>query len=110
MTTDSAGRCWLTVDQAAAYSGFSTRTIRQRVYDGDLPAYMPRGSRLLRIDRADLDAMIEHGGRREALADRIRQVLADHGDQLPDLSDEQITVLARLLPRPAVTAGDHDAA
>ena len=32
---------WLTVEQAAEYAGFSTRTIRQRVHDGDLPAYDP---------------------------------------------------------------------
>ena len=94
---------WLTVAEAAAYSGFSTRTIRQRIHDGDLNAYLPRGSRLLRIDRADLDEMIAG---REPLADRIRAVLADHGDELPDLSDEQIRTLARLLPRPAVKAGD----
>jgi excisionase family DNA binding protein len=98
---------WLTVDQAAAYSGFSTRTIRQRIHDGDLPACVPRGSRLLRIDRADVDDMIAG---RESLAARIRRVLADHGDELPDLTDEQITVLARLLPRPRAEAGDGDAA
>lgn len=88
---------WLTVEQAAEYSGFSTRTIRQRVHDGDLPASIPRGSRLLRIDRDDLDEMMAG---REPLAARIRAVLADHGDELPDLSEEQVRALARLLPGP----------
>jgi hypothetical protein len=69
---------------------------------------MPRGSRLLRIERADLDDMIAG---RDSLAARIRRVLADHGDQLPDLTDEQIRALARLLPRPpATSADDGDAA
>ena len=98
---------WLTVAEAAAYSGFSTRTIRQRIKDGDLPAYIPRGSRLLRIDRADLDEMIAG---RETLAARIRRVLAEHGDELPSLSDDQIRVLARLLPPPEVRADDSGAA
>jgi excisionase family DNA binding protein len=93
---------WLTVEQAAEYSGFSTRTIRQRVHDGDLAASVPRGSRVLRIDRADLDDMIAG---RESLAARIRRVLDDHGEELPSLSDDQIRALARLLPRP-----DDDAA
>jgi excisionase family DNA binding protein len=100
---------WLTVTQAAAYTGFSARTIRQRIHDGDLPAYMPRGSRLLRIERADLDDMIAG---RESLTARIRRVLDDHGGELPPLSDEQIRALARLLPRPSAEAGedDHNAA
>jgi excisionase family DNA binding protein len=54
---------WLSVAQCAEVSGFSTRTIRKRIADGVLPAYKPRGSRLLRIDAADLDAMIKAGGR-----------------------------------------------
>lgn len=101
---------WLTVDQAAAYAKLSTRTIRQRIADGDLPAYMPRGSRLLRIDRADLDQMIRQG-RRKSLAAQIRRVMAERGKDWPEPTDEQIREIARLLPRPAsVKAGDHDAA
>ena len=98
---------WLTIAEAGVYAKMSTRTIRQRVRDGDLTAYMPRGSRLLRIDRDDLDAMIAG---RESLATRIRRVLADRGDQLPDLTDDQIRMLARLLPRPSVKAKADDAA
>jgi excisionase family DNA binding protein len=56
-------RRWLTVREAAEYSGFATRTIRKRIAEGVLPAYLPRGSRVLRIDGDDLDAMIIAGGR-----------------------------------------------
>ena len=107
MTEPAPTSRWLTVDQAAEYSGFSTRTIRQRVHDGDLPASIPRGSRLLRIDRGDLDDMM---GGREPLTARIRRVLDDHGDELPPLTDDQVRALARLLPSPRVRAGDGDAA
>lgn len=101
---------WVTVPQAAAYTGYSTRTIRQRIHDGDLPAYMPRGSNELRIDRADLDDMIRQG-RRESLAAQIRRVIAEHGEGWPEPTDEQIRELARLLPRPAaMNASGHDAA
>ena len=50
-----AGRRWLTVAQASEHTQLSTRTIRKRIATGDLPAYSPRGSRLLRIDQAGLD-------------------------------------------------------
>jgi excisionase family DNA binding protein len=61
--THPQGRQWLTVPQAAEHTGFSIRTIRQRIADGDLPAYIPRGSRVLRIDLHDLDKMITSQGR-----------------------------------------------
>lgn len=101
-------RRWATVAEAARYSKFATRTIRQRIKDGDLPAYKPRGSRELRVDLADVDELIA-SGEGESLAARIRRVLADHGDQLPDLTDEQIRTLARLLPRPSMRTGSDDA-
>jgi excisionase family DNA binding protein len=56
-------RRWFTVREAAAYSKLATRTIRQRIADGILPAYVPRGSRVIRIDGDDLDAMIVGDGR-----------------------------------------------
>jgi excisionase family DNA binding protein len=99
---------WLTVEQAAAASGFTTRTIRDKIKDGDLIAYKPRGSRVLRIHPGDLDAMITGG--QESLAARIRRVLADHGGTIPDATDEQIRAAARLLPLPAPRGnGAHDA-
>jgi excisionase family DNA binding protein len=109
MTDPSDGHDWLTVAESAKYAKMSTRTIRQRIHDGDLAAYIPRGSRLLLVDRADLDAMIRHGGK-ETLAAQIRRVIAEHGDTFPEPTDDQIREIARLLPRPAVTAADSGAA
>jgi len=34
----------------------------------------------------------------DSLANRVRRVLEDHGDQFPDPTDEQIRTIARLLP------------
>ena len=64
-----APRCtrhWLTVAEAAQHARLSPRTIRKRIASGDLPAYTPRGSRLIRIDKADLDTMVEGAGRTPA--------------------------------------------
>jgi excisionase family DNA binding protein len=56
-------RRWFTVREAAAYSKLGTRTIRKRIAEGILPAYTPRGSRLIRIDGDDLDDMMAGDGR-----------------------------------------------
>ncbi len=100
---------WLTVAEAAAYAKRSPRTIRQRIHDGDLAAYVPRGSRVLLIDRADLDAMIRHGGK-ETLAAQIRRIITERGDTFPEPTDDQIREIARLLPRPPARADADDAA
>lgn len=63
MSRSRTARRWLSVRQAAEYSGFATRTIHKRIADGDLPAYIPRGSRVVRIDADDLDAMMTAKGR-----------------------------------------------
>jgi excisionase family DNA binding protein len=55
--TDPAPR-YLSVPEAADYAGYCTRTIRNRIKAGDLPARKPRGSRLWRIKIADLDVML----------------------------------------------------
>ena len=52
-----------TITEAVAYSKYARRTIYKRIADGTLPAYLPRGSRVLRIDGDDLDAMITAEGR-----------------------------------------------
>ena len=88
--------------EAATYTKLSTRTIRQRIHDGDLPAYMPRGSNELRIDRADLDDMIRQG-RRESLAAQIRRMIAEHGEEFPEPTDEQIR-----RDRPAAAPASRD--
>ncbi len=58
-----SARRWATVREAAAYSRFATRTIRQRIADGHLPAYVARGGRTIRIDLDDLDDMLTAEGR-----------------------------------------------
>jgi excisionase family DNA binding protein len=56
-------RRWFTISEAAAYSKYGRRTIYKRIAEGVLPAYLPRGSRVYRIDGDDLDAMITADGR-----------------------------------------------
>ncbi len=46
----------LSVEDAAALEGVSTRTIRRRIADGTLPA-VRIGPRLIRIDQVDLDRL-----------------------------------------------------
>jgi excisionase family DNA binding protein len=51
-------RRWLSQGEAAEYLGVTTRTIRRYISVGLLPASRIRGSRLIRIDRADVDALL----------------------------------------------------
>ncbi len=44
---------------AAQMLGTSTKFIRRRIADGSLKAYRLKGSRLIRIEVADLDALKE---------------------------------------------------
>lgn len=48
-----------TIRQAAEYLGVTDRTIRNYIARGDLPASRIRGSRQVRIDQADLDALLQ---------------------------------------------------
>jgi excisionase family DNA binding protein len=50
-------RHWLSQAEAAEYLGITDRTIRRMIAAGELPAYR-MGARLLRIDAADLDAVL----------------------------------------------------
>jgi excisionase family DNA binding protein len=63
MTRQVGPRRWASIAQAAEYAKLSQRTIHQRISDGILPAYVPKGSRLKRVDLDDVDAMIEGRGR-----------------------------------------------
>ena len=38
------GRRWATVAEVARYTRLSTRTVYQRIADGDWPAYQPAGN------------------------------------------------------------------
>lgn len=51
-------RAWLSQVEAAHYLGVSDRTVRNYIARGDLPGHRVRGSRLVRIRRADLDALM----------------------------------------------------
>lgn len=49
---------WLSQTEVAEYLGITTRTVRRYIAIGLLPASRIRGSRLIRIDRADVDALV----------------------------------------------------
>lgn len=57
-TTNPRLRRWLSQNEAADYLGVSPRTIRNYIARGFLPASRIKGSRLARIDAADLEAML----------------------------------------------------
>jgi excisionase family DNA binding protein len=46
------------VPDAAEYAGVDDKTIRRAIERGDLHAYRPRGTRVIRITAADLDAWL----------------------------------------------------
>ncbi|WP_082696589.1 helix-turn-helix domain-containing protein [Mycobacterium sp. IS-1590] len=45
------------IAESATELGVSEKFIRRRIADGSLPAYRLKGSRLIRINRADLEAL-----------------------------------------------------
>lgn len=53
----TANRQWLTQEEAADYLKITPRTVRRMVSSGQLPAFR-LGPRLLRIDLADVDALL----------------------------------------------------
>lgn len=55
----AAGARRLTQQEAAEYLGVTDRTIRNYIARGFLSAQRVRGSRLIRIDVADLDALLK---------------------------------------------------
>lgn len=72
-TQTAPPRRWLSQAEAAEYIGVAERTIRHYVAQGRLRAYRIDGSRLIRIDLNELDALLgpvtpdtsaggEHGG------------------------------------------------
>lgn len=54
----SSTRRWLSQAEAAEYLGVTDRTIRNYIARGQLKGCRVRGSRLVRVDRAELDAML----------------------------------------------------
>lgn len=92
---------WVTVRQAAEYAGVSEPRLRRMIRSGTLPACRP-APRTVRVCLDDVDRVAPAAAipspRVEQLAARIRRFRAAHGDELPELTDEQCRVLARLLP------------
>lgn len=56
--TISTNRRWLTQAEAAEFLGVTDRTIRNLISSGQLQARRIGNSRMIRIDRADLDALL----------------------------------------------------
>ena len=54
---ETTGRRWVSLEDAARYIGTSEKTVRRMIAAGDLPAYR-MGVRLIRIDMADIDALM----------------------------------------------------
>lgn len=94
-TAHDPGDDLVSVADAARELGTDHTFLRRRIKDGRLPAVQLHGSRLIRIRRADLDALKTPIG--ETSTDAwVEKLLA----QAPPLSDEQRNRLAELL-RPA---------
>ena len=105
-TTKPAPADWLSTAEAAAVAKRTHWTVQRWIRQGRLPA--EKVGRDYHIDRADLDAFLRGelgppGG--DPLAAHIRRVLADGGD-FPEPTDDQIRLIARLLPRPARRRND----
>jgi excisionase family DNA binding protein len=57
----NSGRRWASVGDAATYIGVTDRAIRLMIADGRITAYRGLGSRVLRIDLNEVDAVMESG-------------------------------------------------
>lgn len=57
----NGGRRWASINDAAAYLGITDRAIRLMIADGRLDAYRGLGSRVLRIDLAEIDEKMASG-------------------------------------------------
>ena len=51
------GGRWIDVPEAVEYTSLSMQTLRRRIRDGTLTAYRVAGTRALRVNTADLDAL-----------------------------------------------------
>jgi excisionase family DNA binding protein len=51
-------RHFISIEQAAEYTGLSAKTLRRRIADGTLTGYRA-GPKLVRVDQADVDRMLQ---------------------------------------------------
>ena len=58
-TTPPAARRWLSQREAAVYLGVTDRSIRNYVRSGALKGYRLPGSRLMRLDRFEIDKALK---------------------------------------------------
>ncbi len=49
---------WASLEQAAAYLGVSSKTVRRYIADGKIPAYRMGGRMTIRVRFTDLDATL----------------------------------------------------
>jgi excisionase family DNA binding protein len=93
----------LDIATAAKAINTSERFIRRRIADGTLKAHRIAGSRLIRIRRADLDALRQDldqpSGR---LTPELRAEIRKAVDAWPPLSPEQRDAIARIFSLPGV--------
>lgn len=59
ISMSTSGRRLLSQAESAEYLGVSTRTIRSYIAHGTLKANRIRGSRLIRINRSDLESLVQ---------------------------------------------------
>lgn len=59
MAKTAPARRWLNQADAAEYLGVTKQTIRSYIARGYIRGHRVQGSRLIRIDRAELDAMLQ---------------------------------------------------
>lgn len=51
-------RRWMSPDEAAQHLGVTKRTLRNYIAEGKLRAYRLAGKRTMRLDQADVDALL----------------------------------------------------
>jgi excisionase family DNA binding protein len=52
-------RQWLSLADSSGYTGYSIKTIRRKIASGELRAYKLPHGRDIRVDQADLDALLQ---------------------------------------------------
>jgi excisionase family DNA binding protein len=57
--TEEFRRKLASIESAANYLDCSTKTIRRRIATGDLKAYRLASSRVIRVDMAEVDALLK---------------------------------------------------